>query len=156
MHTISIRHNFETAHRLSSPNAPTKCQSIHGHSWWVELTIEGSQLDDNGMLIEFGALKRAWRHFLDQHLDHHLAVRQGDPVVAALREVMPDMRILELPFDPTTEALAHWLYQRAAAMVHDLNPSLRVQRIHIQETAVNAASYAPPAASVSRGEAPLT
>ena len=144
MHSIAIRHNFETAHRLCSPDAPVKCQSIHGHSWWVEITIEGDALDANGMLVEFGALKKAWRGFLDDHVDHHLAVREGDPVAAALRAVAPDMRILELPFDPTTEAFALWLHQRATATLTDLcgpDHGLRVRHVHVQETSVNAASY---------------
>ena len=147
MYTVNIRHNFETAHRLSHPQAPTKCQSIHGHSWWVDVDICGEALDERGMIVEFGAFKLAWRSFLDDHVDHHLALKEGDPVAAAIRSVLPESRVLELPFEPTTEHMARWLYERASEVLNDgLNPDDRlwIGKVHVQETRVNAASYAPP------------
>jgi len=144
MYRVSLRHNFETAHRLADPAAPIKCQSIHGHSWWATVYIEGESLDEQGMLIEFGRFKKAWRGFIDDHLDHHLAVRQGDPVAAAIRAVQPEARILELPFDPTTEHMARWLFERSEAILAQLAPEqggLRVSKLHVQETSVNAAEF---------------
>ena len=146
MYQIEIGHNFETAHRLSHPDAPHKCQSIHGHSWWVVVTLAGPSLDDAGMLVEFGRFKKIWRGWLDQHVDHHLAVCEGDPVAAAILSVQPDARILSLPFDPTTEQLARWLWQRAAEALQQAAPhrdDLHVARVHLQETRVNAASFSP-------------
>lgn len=145
MFCISLRHNFETAHRLSHALAPKKCQSIHGHSWWVTAYIEGPELDEQGMLVEFGAFKRAWRAFLDDHLDHHLVVQRDDPVAAAILSVQPDARILKLDVDPTTEQLARWLHQetsRILADIPDVSEAARVRRIHVQETSVNAAEFA--------------
>ena len=143
MYSVEIRHNFETAHRLSSADSPVKCQSIHGHSWWVTVHIEGPEVDANGMLVEFGDFKRAWRAFLDGQLDHHLVVREGDIVAAAIRGVQPDARILELPFDPSTENLARFLYDHAAEILAGLHhaPGVRVRQIHVQETMVNAATW---------------
>lgn len=143
-YSVSIRHNFETAHRLSHAHAPTKCQSIHGHSWWATVWIEGEYLDEGGMLVEFGALKRKWRALLDDELDHHLVVQQGDPVIAALKQVMPSMRIQVFPYDPTTENMARWIFEQTSALLGQLEGTkkdLRVAKVHIQETAVNAAQY---------------
>lgn len=150
MHRVTITHNFETAHRLGHPDAPEKCRSIHGHSWWVTVTIEGPTLDELGMLVEFGRFKKIWRGFLDGEVDHHLAVRQGDPLAGAIRQVMPEARILELPFEPTTEQLARWLYERACVALDEAAgdeppEGLRVAGVHLQETRVNAAEFlAPP------------
>ncbi len=146
MYQIEIKHNFETAHRLSLPGAPIKCQSIHGHSWWVTVVLEGLKLDETGMLLEFGQWKRAWRGFLDSTVDHHLVVRAGDKVAAAIRGVQPEARILEVPFDPTTEHLARWLWEQASRILRAIAPErddLRVARVHVQETRVNAAAYSP-------------
>jgi 6-pyruvoyltetrahydropterin/6-carboxytetrahydropterin synthase len=55
-HLVTIRHNFETAHRL--PHLPGKCQSLHGHSWWAEVTVAASELSRGGLVVEFGALKK--------------------------------------------------------------------------------------------------
>lgn len=143
MYGVEIRHNFETAHRLSSAGAPIKCQSIHGHSWWATVYIEGESVDEMGMLVEFGAFKRAWRGFLDDQLDHHLVVAKGDVVAAAIRSVQPEARILELDFDPSTENLARFLYDKACQILSSLPtaPGVRVREVHIQETMVNAASF---------------
>lgn len=146
MWSIEIRHNFETAHRLTGEGAPTKCVSIHGHSWWATLVIEGPELDELGILVEFGALKHAWRRWLDDHVDHHLVLRHDDPMVAAVRGVYPESRILETSESPTTEVMARLLYERASQILAELGvpaERARVARVHIQETAVNAAGYAP-------------
>ena len=143
MYSVTITHNFETAHRLAHPEAPIKCQSIHGHSWWVTVTIEGPDLDERGMLVEFGAFKRAWRGFLDEHVDHHLALKDDDPLINAIRAVQPDARILALPFDPTTEHLSRWLHERAVEALEAAGgqQGSRISAIHLQETRVNAAEY---------------
>lgn len=147
MYTIDIGHNFETAHRLDSPDAPKKCVSIHGHSWWVTVTIEGETLDDDGMLVEFGAFKKAWRSWLDTHVDHHLVLRQGDPMIEAVRSVYPDSRLWILDESPTTEVIARRLWVEASLVLDAVRPPdmhVRVRRVHVQETRVNAASYEPP------------
>jgi len=147
MYTVDIRHNFETAHRLSDPGSPTKCMSIHGHSWWVRVTLAGEGLDEAGILIEFGAFKKAWRGWLDDHLDHHLVLRRGDPMAAAIRGVYPESRILELEHNPTTEVIAKMLFDRAVEILEQVRPPeqhVMVRRVHVQETRVNAAAYEVP------------
>ena len=96
------------------------------------------------MLVEFGAFKKRWRGFLDATVDHHLMLQEGDPVAAAILSVLPDSRLLELPFSPTTENMARWLFERAEEVLQEVapgQPQLRIARMHIQETAVNAAEY---------------
>ena len=146
-YAVEIRHNVETAHRLHSPSAPEKCQSIHGHSWWITVTIAGPALDDDGMLVEFGAFKRAWRGWLDANVDHHLVMAEGDPLVAAIRAVDPSHRLLVWPESPTTEVFARRLFheaERVLASCDAVAADARVERVHVQETAVNAASYGAP------------
>lgn len=141
--TIEIGHNFETAHRLSTPDSPKKCQSIHGHSWWVTVTIEGDELDGGDMLVEFGAFKKAWRGWLDANLDHALVIRHDDPVGDVLLEVIPEQRLFRMQANPTTEALAALLFARANEVLAEVSKTVpcRVSRVHVQETKVNAASY---------------
>lgn len=145
MYRIELRHNFETAHRLSTPDSPQKCQSIHGHSWWVTVTLEGPKLDDDGILVEFGAFKKVLRAWLDDTVDHALLLRAGDPVAEALWAVVPEMRIVELPSNPTTESIAAWIFEHAESLLHEtlgVDPQVaRVAGVHLQETRVNAASF---------------
>ncbi len=144
LHRIEIRHNFETAHRLSGAGSPEKCRSIHGHSWWVTVTVAGPALDELGMLVEFGAFKRAWRGFVDSTLDHHLVLAEGDPLIAAILAVDPEHRLRVLHASPTTEVIAAWLFEEATRILSelpDVAAGARVEHVHVQETRVNAASY---------------
>ena len=142
-YNVEILHNFETAHRLADSNAPYKCRSIHGHSWHVTLRLSSRKLDNLGMMIEFGKLKKAWRAYLDDNLDHYLLLRHDDPVAKAIFSVLPDSRILLLDFSPTTENLARFLFNEASEMLDELGYSDRcvVQKVFLQETGVNAASF---------------
>ncbi len=147
MYRVRIKHRFEMAHRLSHPGSPRKCQSIHGHSFGVTVHISGENLDERGMLVEFGALKMAWRTFIDQHLDHHLAVREDDPVLPGLRSALPESRIITFPSDPTTEVLAQWLFQKGEEILEEILPGqsdVRIRRIEIQETPVNGGDFEKP------------
>lgn len=152
MYTIRIRHNFETAHRLSEPGSPVKCMSIHGHSWWVTAIIEGPALGADGLLVEFGAFKSAWRRWLDDTLDHHLVLRQDDPMAPAIRGVDPNARLLLLPCNPTTEELAAWIWSRTAEILTTVAPpgiEVRLRSIELVETNVNAATFEAPAVRTS-------
>ncbi len=143
MYRLEIRHNLEMAHRFWWATNSPKCRSIHGHSWQIILTLQSPGLDEQGMVIEFGRLKKEWRAWLDQHLDHALVLNQADPLVPVLQATAPELRIFTLPTDPTTECLAEFLVNSAKGLLQTLaaHPNVRVERIRIAETAVNAAEF---------------
>jgi 6-pyruvoyltetrahydropterin/6-carboxytetrahydropterin synthase len=64
---LSIHDGFSAAHRLSGSGG--KCESLHGHNFRVTLEVTGDELDDNGMLIDFGELKSILKTVLAE-LDH--------------------------------------------------------------------------------------
>lgn len=92
--SITIAHNFETAHRL--PFLPGKCTSLHGHSWWTEVTIAG-ELDVHGVLLDYGAVKRRVREWIDARLDHGTMLGREDPLIGPLTEAGCKLFV----FDPT-------------------------------------------------------
>jgi 6-pyruvoyl-tetrahydropterin synthase len=120
---LKIRHNMEIAHRLSQDT--TKCKQIHGHGMQVELTFlnltegsEGMAMTGNGGTMEFGAMKRAFRNYIDTSFDHHLLLNQDDPWATMLRkgdgieEMLPGLTIVA--GEPTVENLAKWIAEWAA------------------------------------------
>jgi 6-pyruvoyltetrahydropterin/6-carboxytetrahydropterin synthase len=143
MYRLEVRHNIEAAHRFYQADCSPKCRSIHGHSWVVTLSLTSPKLDNQGMVMEFGQLKAAWRAWLDAHLDHTLMLHQDDPLVAALQQVSPDLRLFLLPADPTTENLAHLLAKQAQFVLSELGCSelVTVEGLRLEETRVNAAEY---------------
>lgn len=143
MYRLEIRHNLEMAHRFWQAENSPKCRSIHGHSWQIILALRSPQLDPQGMVIEFGQLKLCWRAWLDHHLDHALLLNAADPLVKLLQASDPNLRVFTLSTDPTTECLAEFLYHQAQQILTELNcePQIHVERLRIEETAINSAEY---------------
>lgn len=61
---------FEAAHCL--PNHKGKCKNLHGHTYRLEVEIGNKQdiIDDEGMIIDFGDVKKAVLEIVDDNLDH--------------------------------------------------------------------------------------
>ena len=58
---------FEAAHRLV--DYPGKCNRLHGHSWTVEMSVTGDELNEIGMVADFKTLKSMLMEELDA-MDH--------------------------------------------------------------------------------------
>ena len=69
MFQICIQEHFDAAHFLR--NYQGDCASLHGHRWTVTVCIEGSQLDELGMLLDFSDIKQYLRAVLEP-FDHCL------------------------------------------------------------------------------------
>ncbi len=84
---------FEAAHAL--PNVPPdhKCRRLHGHSFVVEIVVEGPLDPQFGWVMDYADIKAAFKPFWEQ-LDHHY-----------LNEV-PGME------NPTSEVVAVWIWDR--------------------------------------------
>ncbi len=82
---------FEAAHRL--PNVPTghKCARLHGHSFQVEIVVEGPVDARMGWVMDYADMKAAFAP-LHQRLDHHY-----------LNEI-PGLE------NPTSERIAEWIW----------------------------------------------
>jgi 6-pyruvoyltetrahydropterin/6-carboxytetrahydropterin synthase len=140
MNSVTVKHNFETAHRL--PELGGKCFNLHGHSWWVEITVAAPALDEAGIVVEFGAFKRAVREWIDTHLDHGAMLGTDDP----LRAVLCSMGCKVFEFEdswPTVEATAELLASIASGILTQVPHAkgARVVSVDVRETAVNEASW---------------
>ncbi|PRX97830.1 6-pyruvoyl trahydropterin synthase family protein [Allonocardiopsis opalescens] len=149
---VTVRHNFETAHRL--PHLAGKCVNLHGHSWWAEVTVTAPGLLD-GTVVRFSAFKAELREWIDRHLDHGAMLGAADPLAKLLPDCgsrvfrfgaadpLPHERpAADLPY-PTVEAVAELLARVSTGLVARLDraPGARVTRVHITETHVNAAEW---------------
>ncbi len=120
MFEISVKTHFSAAHRL--PGYAGNCANIHGHNWNIEVYVRGSQLNNSGMLIDFRELRRQVADQIST-LDH------------------TDLNTLPAFKDtpPTSEHIAHYLYQALAA--HIDNERYHVHRVTVWETQNAASSY---------------
>ena len=115
---MELRKTFqiEAAHRL--PNVPTghKCARLHGHSWRIEVSIEGPVGNDTGWVMDYADLKAAFQPIHDR-IDHNY-----------LNEI-PGLE------NPTSERLAVWLW-------NELKPRLPLlSELVIAETCTSRCVY---------------
>lgn len=59
--------DFASAHSLRG--YPGDCAKLHGHNWKIEVQVEGKQLNEIGMLVDFKEIKKHTKQVIKQ-LDH--------------------------------------------------------------------------------------
>ena len=107
---------FEAAHKLPKVPEGHKCARLHGHSFKVEVTIEGPVNPTTGWFIDYQDVADAWAPLYEK-LDHYY---------------LNEVEGLE---NPTSENLAKWIWDR-------LMPKLpQLTRITVHETCVARCEY---------------
>ncbi|MCW8129355.1 MAG: 6-carboxytetrahydropterin synthase QueD [Planctomycetota bacterium] len=108
--------SFEAAHKL--PHAPegNKCRRLHGHSFIIDVAVEGEVDPVTGWVMDFADLKKAAAPIVDS-LDH---------------QYLNEIAGLE---NPTSEVLAAWLWAR-------LKPALPLlESVVVRETCTSRCEY---------------
>jgi 6-pyruvoyltetrahydropterin/6-carboxytetrahydropterin synthase len=115
---------FEASHLL--PGHDGKCSRLHGHTWRCGLVVEGGRLIADGpkagMLVDYADLGRVTRSLHDL-LDHR--------------------HLNDLLDNPTSEALAAWVYGQARPQVEALSVCLAA--VVVEETCTARCEYWPEA-----------
>ena len=130
MYILSKKYNFSSSHVIKGH---VKCGRMHGHNYLVEVFVGSETLDKQGMVIDFGDLKRILDDILGKNDHMHLgAIPDGWTANPA--------HVIPLPFEKTTaENLArHWgmLIQKA------IDP-LKLIRIEVHDTPTSLAIWVP-------------
>ena len=106
---------FEAAHHL--PRAPEghKCRRLHGHSYLVEIIVEGEVGPETGWVVDYAEISAAFAP-LHEQLDHRY---------------LNEIEGLE---NPTSENLARWIWRR-------LEKTLPLAEIRVHETVSASCAY---------------
>jgi 6-pyruvoyltetrahydropterin/6-carboxytetrahydropterin synthase len=67
MFEITIEETFAAGHALRHYRG--KCENVHGHNYRCQVQVEGNDLDEIGLLVDFVELKRVVHSVLDR-MDH--------------------------------------------------------------------------------------
>lgn len=109
VYCLTVRDHFDAAHTLPGYQGP--CRYLHGHTWDVEVSIEGQQLDEVGIIYDFKDIKNDLAGILE-NFDHRY-INDTPPFVA---------------ISPTAENLARVIF-------HELKTKLP-QTITLKEVAI--------------------
>ena len=67
MYELKISTQFAAAHQLRGLEGG--CENLHGHNWKIEVSVIGSELGKDGLLIDFRLIKGVTKKIIDE-LDH--------------------------------------------------------------------------------------
>jgi len=123
MYEVTVKKQFAAAHRL--PDYPDRCSRLHGHSWVVEVSVSGTKLDENGMLIDFKEVKKHVGEVIDG-LDH---------------QYLNELEVFSQPGEetnPTAENIARYIYN---CLKDVFKPGLKLTGVRVWESSDTCALY---------------
>jgi 6-pyruvoyltetrahydropterin/6-carboxytetrahydropterin synthase len=121
MFEVTIEETFAAGHALR--NYRGKCENVHGHNYRCQVTLEGAELDDIGLLVDFVELKRVVHGVIDR-MDHQW-----------LNE-FPPFDVL----NPSAENMARYIYEQVAEGLK-VRDGVRIAQVKLWETDTAHATY---------------
>ncbi|WP_028308495.1 6-carboxytetrahydropterin synthase QueD [Desulfitibacter alkalitolerans] len=128
MFILQSEFEFDAAHRLIGHKG--KCARLHGHRWRVIVQIKSQQLKEEGtdrdMVIDFSDLRKDLKEL--ENIFDHKVIEEGKVFQ------VNDTTVI-VPFRPTAERLAQFIYKRIEEKGH------QVHEVKVFETPKNAVTY---------------
>lgn len=118
---------FAAAHYVPSDKAG-KCSRVHGHTYFVNITVAGDELDDTGFLVNFSNLKK----LIHDRFDHTL-----------LNEHSADFNDEHPEAFPTTEVVAKRIHDIVAEYLTTTNNKPLCLQVFLRETPTSYCLYRP-------------
>ncbi|MEZ5424991.1 MAG: 6-carboxytetrahydropterin synthase QueD [Pyrinomonadaceae bacterium] len=118
---VMIERSFSSAHQLRGYKG--KCENLHGHNYKVEIFARGEELNNIGLLIDFGDLKKAADEVVN-YLDHR-----------NINELPP----FDEELNPSAENLARFILEYLNSRVAD--ERVMVHKVRCFETPTSVATY---------------
>ncbi len=135
---ITRKVEFDAGHRI--PSHDSKCRNVHGHRYVLEVTIEGPVkanrgLSDDGMVVDFSNIKQILNDLFVDKWDHAFLVYELDSSMrAALESLFVGHNTVVLPFIPTAEKLAEYVFDTLSDYLILVNSPCKVFRVKLYET----------------------
>lgn len=118
---VMIERNFSSAHQLRGYKG--KCENLHGHNYKVEIFARGDELNNIGLLIDFGDLKKAADEIVG-YLDHR-----------NLNELPP----FDEELNPSAENIAAYFHEYLNSRISD--DRVCVYKVRCYETPTSVATF---------------
>ncbi len=124
MYILTVEDTFASAHQLRGYKG--KCENLHGHNWKVVLSVQGAQLNDTGLLVDFHDLKSALKSVITE-LDHK--------------------NLCDVPYfsqiNPSSENIARYIADRIRPALEKTAPHVKIESVAVWESETSRCTYRP-------------
>jgi len=138
MYKICKTFNFSAAHVLET-SWTRKCQRIHGHNYKVDITLECTTLNPDGMIMDFGELKELVGSIIKRY-DHSFMINNNTK-----KEKKRDSNVIKLYCNPTSENIARLIFNEVHTtlgnMENEPGDFIKLSKIRIYETDTSWSEY---------------
>ncbi len=124
-------------------NYDGRCRNVHGHSYKLYVTIIGETIKDpdhpkNGMVMDFGQMKRIVQDGIVDELDHSLVINKNEPhsKYSDLGEMY--QRYHKVDFQPTSENLVVYIAEK---IKQQLPAGIKLFSLRLSETSSSYAEW---------------
>lgn len=133
---------IDMGHRV--PNHKSKCRSMHGHRYKIEVGVEDKLIEiagasDEGMVIDFGDLKQIMVDEIDAKLDHGFMMYNKDEYAELFKSLQNGQKIIFVNFIPTAENIAKYIFQIMKDKL--LEKGIGINHVTVWETPTSTAHY---------------
>lgn len=142
--TITRKFTFDAGHRVLGHES--KCKHLHGHTYHVELTVQASELDSLGRVIDFSVLKDKVGAWINDNLDHNMILHPKDPIAPENMSIASDLvfggtlpYIMPAHTNPTAENIAKEIFDMSVSLLR--SDGISVVSVKVHETPNCSAVY---------------
>lgn len=121
MFELKVVTEFAAAHQLEM--VAQKCENLHGHNWKVEVCVIGDELDNAGVLVDFGMIKKHLASVMNS-VDH---------------QFLNQLPAFGSEHPPSSENIARYIARELQERLD--RPNVRVSRVTAWESSKSAATY---------------
>lgn len=121
MFELKVTTHFAAAHQLQM--VAKQCENLHGHNWRVEVCVKGEKLNDAGVLVDFGILKKHIRELIGA-LDH---------------QFLNNLEFFDEKYPPSSENIAMFIANTLQEKIEE--PGVVVSRVTTWESEDACATY---------------
>lgn len=122
MFQVSVEETFSAGHALRGYKG--KCENVHGHNYRIQITLEGPELDNIGLLVDFTHIKKVTRELIAR-LDHQF-----------INDLEPFTTV-----NPSAENMAKYFFEELSQQLKGIPPGAMVKDVVIWETDTARARY---------------
>ncbi len=131
MFECTRRIEFDAGHRVIGHK--NKCKYLHGHRYVLEITAQSANLDELGMVADFGELKEIIKSWVDSNLDHNTILSVHDRKLGDFMSTHTGQSVYFLNDNPTAENIAMHIKNDIVPQIFE-NMPYKITKIRLYET----------------------